>query len=63
LEATSCLDYTYVVTGPYADGQMLAYLSALPESSKAIGSYDAKRNNAILIENGKGEISLTTPKE
>ena len=59
----SSLDYTYVVTGPYADGQMLAYLSALPENSKVIGTHDVKGKSAILIEDGKGKISLTTPKE
>ncbi|TVY30692.1 Isoflavone reductase-like protein [Lachnellula hyalina] len=63
LKATTSLDYTYVVTGPYADGQMLAYLSPLAESARVIGTYDVKAKSATLIEDGKGKISLTTPKE
>ncbi|TVY47790.1 Isoflavone reductase-like protein [Lachnellula occidentalis] len=63
LKATSSLNYTYVVTGPYADGQMLAYLSALAESARVIGTYDVKAKSATLIEDGKGKISFTTPKE
>jgi hypothetical protein len=63
LKASSGLDYTYVVTGPYADAQTAAYLSAMPESTAAIGTYDVKKKRAVVIEDGKGKISLTTPHE
>ncbi|KAE8452069.1 hypothetical protein EG329_002235 [Mollisiaceae sp. DMI_Dod_QoI] len=50
----SGLEYTYVVTGPFAGG----YLSAgwVPE----IGSFDVKAKKAVVLGDGKGKISLTT---
>jgi len=61
LKATSGLNYTYMVTGPYADAQTAAYLGAVPDAMGAIGSYDVKKKSAVVIEDGKGKISLTTP--
>jgi hypothetical protein len=63
LKASSGLDYTYVVTGPYADAQTAAYLGALPESLAAIGFFNVEKMSAVLIGDGKGKISLTTPHE
>ncbi len=63
LKATSSLDYTYVVTGPYADARTAAYLGAAPESFEAIGSYNLEKKSAVVIEDGKGKISLTTLNE
>lgn len=58
LKEISGLDYTYVVTGPFAYG----YLSAgrlVPE----IGSFDVKAKSAVLLGDGEGKISLTTEPE
>jgi hypothetical protein len=63
LKAISGLDYTYVVTGPYADAQAGAYLTAMPETTGAIGTFDVEKKSAVVIEDGKGKISLTTPHE
>jgi hypothetical protein len=54
LEASG-LEYTYVVTGPYAS----AFLTAgrgLPE----IGAFDVKARKAVVVGDGKGAVSLTT---
>ncbi|KAK0103128.1 hypothetical protein ONS95_000696 [Cadophora gregata] len=60
LKETSGLDYTYVVTGPYADvGGYLGAATNHPE----IGSYNVKEKKAVLIGDGKGPISLTTPND
>jgi NmrA-like family len=51
----SGLEYTYVVTGPYAS----AFLTAgrgLPE----IGAFDVKARKAVVVGDGKGAVSLTT---
>lgn len=56
------LEYTYIVTGPYADGAVPAYLSALPMAPE-IGCYDVQNKTATLVGDGKGRISLTTPEE
>lgn len=60
LKGQSEVDYTYVVTGPYADvGGYLAAGVAAP----GIGCYNVKEKKAVLIDDGKGKISLTTPNE
>jgi hypothetical protein len=59
----SSLDYTYIVTGPYADAGLGAYLAAMPEGSEAIGTFDVMKKKAVLIGDGKGRISLTTMHE
>jgi len=50
------LDYTYVVTGPFAYG----YLGD-GHGSPELGAYDVKRKAAVLLEDGKGKISIATP--
>jgi hypothetical protein len=62
LKETAGLDYTYVVTGPYADAQIPAYLCAMPSDSE-IGSFDVLKKRAVLVGDGKVEISLTAPSE
>lgn len=57
LKESSGLDYTYVVTGPYAD--VGGYLGAAPNHPQ-IGSFNVKEKKAVLIGDGKGPISLTT---
>lgn len=60
LKGSSGLDYTYVVTGPYAD--VGGYLGTAPYGPQ-IGSFDVKEKKAVLIGDGKGKVSLTTPDE
>ena len=52
------LDYTYVVTGPFAYG----YLGA-GHVSPELGAYDVKKKAAVLLGDGKGKISIATPPE
>lgn len=62
LKQTSKLEYTYVVTGPYADAvepAIFSPCSAAPE----IGSFNVKTRGAVLIGDGSGKISFTTPSE
>lgn len=58
LKEISGLDYTYVVTGPFAYGYLSAG-RAIPE----IGSFDVQAKSAVLLGDGKGRISLTTEPE
>jgi hypothetical protein len=58
LKEISGLDFTYVVTGPFAYG----YLSA-GKSTPAIGSFDVQGKSAVVLGDGKGKISLTTEHE
>ncbi|KAH8697149.1 isoflavone reductase family protein [Talaromyces proteolyticus] len=53
----SGLKYTYVVTGPYADG----YLQAIPNSIEA-GGWDVKSKTSWLVEKNN-KVSLTTMKD
>lgn len=53
------LEYTYVVTGPFAD----MYLHPLPGLEEA-GGWDVKAKKAVLLgEKGEDKISLTTMAE
>ncbi|RDW56791.1 hypothetical protein BP5796_12858 [Coleophoma crateriformis] len=60
-EATN-LHYTYVVTGPYAQAEIPAFLGALP-SAPEIGSFNVMTKTAVLIGDGTAKISLTTPSD
>lgn len=59
---TSKLDYTFVVTGPYADGDRGLYFSA-NNMAKQAGNFDAKNKEATLVGDGNLKISFTTMKE
>ncbi|KAH7330480.1 putative isoflavone reductase like protein [Rhexocercosporidium sp. MPI-PUGE-AT-0058] len=58
LKETSGLEYTYIVTGPYAD--VGGYLGTAPYAPE-IGCFNVKEKKAVLIGDGKGKVSLTTP--
>lgn len=58
LENTKTLDYTYVVTGPFADG----YLSSRV-NEPLVGSWDVESRTAVLLGTGKEKIALTTMRE
>lgn len=62
LQNKTTLDYTYLVTGPYADAEPPAYLSALVEHPE-LGSFNTKTKTAILLGDGNDKISLTTVAE
>lgn len=50
------LEYTYVVTGPFAYG----YLS---NKGITLGGFDVQGKRAVVLEDGKGKVSLTTDTE
>ena len=60
LRKTKNLEYTYVVTGPYADADRGLFLSARSEEDEQSGTFDVKRKRAVLLGDGEGKISLTT---
>ena len=60
LKESSGFDYTYLVTGPYADAP--AYLGPAKQAPEA-GSFNAATKKAIVIGDGKGKISLTTTRD
>ena len=52
------LEYTYLVTGPFAEGYI-----GKASSDERIGSFDVKNRKATLLGSGKDKISLTTMPE
>lgn len=56
------LDHTYVVTGPYADGEPGLYFSA-NSIAKEAGSFDVQNKEAVLLGDGNLKISFTTMHE
>ncbi|KAK3670930.1 hypothetical protein LTR78_009208 [Recurvomyces mirabilis] len=60
LKKTKDLEYTYVVTGPYADADSGLFLSARSEEDEQSGTFDVQRKRAVLLGDGEGKISLTT---
>ncbi|OAG44862.1 hypothetical protein AYO21_00824 [Fonsecaea monophora] len=62
LQACDNLDYTYVVVGPYADGEPGLYFSANPITKEA-GTFDVKNKEAVLLGDGNLKISFTTMKD
>lgn len=61
-EHKGSLDYTYVVTGPYGDGDAGLYLSS-NASAEETGSFDVRNKSAVLLGDGQLKIGLTTMKE
>ncbi|KAL1646626.1 hypothetical protein SLS58_003213 [Diplodia intermedia] len=56
-DAVKRLEYTYLVTGPYAD------LYIQKSASTELGSFDVRAKKATLLGDGDGKISLTTMDE
>ncbi|KKY16860.1 putative isoflavone reductase family protein [Phaeomoniella chlamydospora] len=56
------LDYTYMVTGPYGDGDAGLYLSANLGEERT-GSFDVRNKKAVLLGDGNFRISLATMKD
>ncbi|KUJ17785.1 putative isoflavone reductase like protein [Mollisia scopiformis] len=62
LKETSRLEFTYIVTGPYADAVEPAFFgpcAAFPE----LGSFNVKNKSAVLVRDGTGKISFTSPQD
>lgn len=57
------MEYTYVVTGPYGNGERGLYLSASLPEHEVSGTFDVKRRRAVLIGDGNGKVSLTTMRD
>ncbi|OQV10477.1 hypothetical protein CLAIMM_14468 [Cladophialophora immunda] len=62
LQTCDRLDYTYVVTGPYADGEPGLYFGANPVVKEA-GTFDVKNKEAVLLGDGNLKVSFTTMKD
>lgn len=62
LKEAKDLEYTCIVTGPYADAQVPAFFGALPAAPE-LGSYDVNKKAAVLVGDGREKISFTTPSE
>lgn len=60
LKEVKNLEYTYVVTGPYAD--VGGYLGTAPHAP-GTGSFNVREKKATVVDDGKGKVSLTTPNE
>ncbi|OAP62971.1 hypothetical protein AYL99_02198 [Fonsecaea erecta] len=62
LRACDRLDHTYVVVGPYADGEPGLYFGKNPVVKEA-GTFDVKNKEAVLLGDGNQKISFTTMKD
>lgn len=58
-EGKSKVEYTYLVTGPFAD----MYIMAPPKGAEKAGGFDVKAKKAIVPDDGNGKISLTMMEE
>jgi hypothetical protein len=56
------LDHTFLVTGPYADGDPGLYFSP-NHGAVAAGSFDIRAKKAVLLGDGNLKISFTTMNE
>lgn len=63
LAETSTLEYTYLVTGPYADADRGLYLSAAAPQTEEGGSFDVKHKRAVLLGDPSAKINLTTMRD
>lgn len=63
LKASQNLEYTYIVTGPYANADRGLYLSAASLETEASGSFDVKRKRAVLLGDPDAKINLTTMRD
>lgn len=63
LTETKDLEYTYLVTGPYADADRGLYLSAAAPENEAGGSFDVRRKRAVLLGDPAAQINLTTMRD
>jgi nucleoside-diphosphate-sugar epimerase len=63
LAATQTLEYTYIITGPYANADRGLFLSAAPTQTEASGSFDVKRKRAVLLGDPDAKINLTTMRD
>ena len=57
------LEYTYVVTGPYADADRGLFLSAAAVESEANGTFNIMTKRAVIFGSGDNKISLTTMRD
>ncbi len=62
LNAAENLDHTYVVVGPYADGEPGLAFGA-NRMVKEAGTFDTQNKEAVLIGDGNFKVSYTTMKE
>lgn len=56
------VDYTFLVTGPYADGDPGLYLSP-NHGATHTGSFDVRTKTAVLLGSGNLNIAFTTMAE
>ena len=54
------LEYTCIVTGPYANADFGLYFGATPSDKEEWGTFDVKRQRAVMLGNGDDKVSFTT---
>lgn len=57
------LEYTYVVTGPYANADFGLYFGAVPIEREKAGTFDVKRKRAVILGTGDEKVSFTTMRD
>lgn len=63
IEKLKNLEYTYIVTGPYANADFGLYFGATPIEKEKLGTFDAKRKRAVLLGTGDDKVSFTTMRD
>lgn len=57
------LEYTFIVTGPYANADFGLYFGATPVDKEATGTFDVKRKRAVILGTGDDKVSFTTMRD
>ncbi|RFU74886.1 isoflavone reductase [Trichoderma arundinaceum] len=57
------LEYTFIVTGPFANADFGLYFGATPIEREKTGTFDVKRKRAVLLGTGDDKVSFTTMRD
>lgn len=57
------LEYTCIVTGPYANAEVGLYFGANPPEREMTGTFDVKHRRAVLLGTGNENVSFTTMRD
>ena len=57
------LEYTFIVTGPYANADFGLFYGATPVEKEKTGTFDVKRKRAVILGTGDDKISFTTMRD
>ncbi len=57
------LEYTLIVTGPYANADFGLYFGATPPERESSGTFNVKQKRAVLLGTGDDKVGFTTMRD